>query len=120
MELVISNSGTSFGSSIFLRAPPGIPRLDAIQRRVIMRMFRIAVSAFLAGETLFANAREQKPLTRVDELPGSNFEVREQSPDLCDAGSRQWTGTVNVTADKSMFFCAYSQSQRQWARDSCC
>ncbi|KAI8665317.1 hypothetical protein NCS56_00967400 [Fusarium sp. Ph1] len=76
-----------------------------------MRMFRIAVSAFLAGETLFANAQEQKPLTGVDELPGSNFEVREQSPDLCDAGSRQWTGTVNVTADKSMFFW-YFESRR--------
>jgi hypothetical protein len=39
------------------------------------------------------------------------FTVHEQSSDLCDAGSRQWTGTVNVTADKSMFFCMYEKNE---------
>lgn len=73
-----------------------------------MRLLRIAVSAFFAGETLFVNAQEQKPLAGVDESPSPNFEAREQSPDLCDAGSKQWTGKVNVTADKSMFFCLYA------------
>ncbi|GKU06761.1 carboxypeptidase y a [Fusarium langsethiae] len=47
--------------------------------------------------------QEQKPL--ADGIASEPFfTFREQSSDLCDAGSRQWTGTVNVTADKSMFF----------------
>ncbi|KAH7161837.1 carboxypeptidase Y [Dactylonectria macrodidyma] len=33
-----------------------------------------------------------------------NFSIREQGPELCDAGSRHWTGSVNITKDKSMFF----------------
>ncbi|KAF5022698.1 hypothetical protein F66182_5246 [Fusarium sp. NRRL 66182] len=51
-----------------------------------------------------ALSQEQKPLADKGETTKSSFTVREQSSDLCDAGSRQWTGTVNVTADKSMFF----------------
>lgn len=33
------------------------------------------------------------------------FSITHQSSDICDAGSRQWTGTVSVTEEKSMFFC---------------
>lgn len=76
-----------------------------------MRLLRIAVSAFLAGQGLFVNGQQQKPLIGADEPPRVNFEVRDQSPDVCDAGSRQWTGTVNVTADKSMFFCTYTRAR---------
>ncbi|UPL03494.1 hypothetical protein LCI18_014428 [Fusarium solani-melongenae] len=32
------------------------------------------------------------------------FTLRRQSGTVCDAGSRHWTGTVNVTNEKSMFF----------------
>ncbi|RGP73086.1 hypothetical protein FLONG3_6401 [Fusarium longipes] len=47
--------------------------------------------------------QEQKPLTDKS-ASKSSFTLSEQSSHLCDAGSRQWTGTVNITADKSMFF----------------
>ncbi|RSL82835.1 hypothetical protein CEP52_016863 [Fusarium oligoseptatum] len=40
------------------------------------------------------------------------FTVKQQSANLCDAGSRQWTGTVNVTDEKSMFFW-YFESRHQ-------
>lgn len=33
------------------------------------------------------------------------FSVTQQYSDICDTGSRQWTGTVTVTEEKSMFFC---------------
>jgi hypothetical protein len=36
---------------------------------------------------------------------GHAFTVRKQTSQLCDAGSTQWTGTVKVSADKSLFFC---------------
>ncbi|RSM07636.1 hypothetical protein CDV31_008529 [Fusarium ambrosium] len=55
-----------------------------------------------------ASAQLQKPLSNAHE--DVKFNVREQSPDLCDAGSRYWTGTVNITAEKSMFFW-YFQSR---------
>lgn len=55
-------------------------------------------------------AQDQKPLS--DELVTKPaFTVREQSSDLCDAGARQFTGTVNVTEDKSMFFCTHPSSE---------
>lgn len=117
-ESGISNSGTGFGIlPIFIYAHYQGYRASTRPRDwlAIMRLLRIAVSTFLAGEALFVNAQEQKPLTGIDEPPSSSFEVRGQSPDLCDAGSRQWTGTVNVTADKSMFFCVYAQPQGRCA-----
>lgn len=40
--------------------------------------------------------------------PGPHFSRRKQSPELCDSGSQHWTGTVNVSSEKSMFFCAFS------------
>ncbi|CAG7564369.1 unnamed protein product [Fusarium equiseti] len=49
------------------------------------------------------SCQDQIPLTE-ESAKKPLFTLREQSSDLCDAGSRQWTGTVNVTADKSMFF----------------
>ncbi|KAK7222662.1 hypothetical protein V2G26_010665 [Clonostachys chloroleuca] len=39
--------------------------------------------------------------------PGPHFSRRKQSPELCDSGSQHWTGTVNVSSEKSMFFWYY-------------
>lgn len=33
------------------------------------------------------------------------FTLRKQPKELCDAGSQYWTGVVNVTDHKSIFFC---------------
>ncbi|KAH8590567.1 Alpha/Beta hydrolase protein [Bisporella sp. PMI_857] len=41
----------------------------------------------------------QKPL-----LSKSAFTLREQSDEVCDAGSRQWTGWVDVSEEKRLFF----------------
>ena len=30
---------------------------------------------------------------------------REQNDQVCDAGSRQWTGWINVSEEKRLFFC---------------
>jgi hypothetical protein len=54
--------------------------------------------------------QDQKPLTDGP-VTKPAFTVCEQSSDLCDAGARQFTGTVNVTEDKSMFFCTHSSSE---------
>lgn len=55
-------------------------------------------------------SQDQKPLTDKP-VTKPAFTVREQSSDLCDAGARQFTGTVNVTEDKSMFFCTHPTSE---------
>lgn len=34
-----------------------------------------------------------------------SYTVTEQDDTLCDAGTRQWTGSINVTDKKSIFFC---------------
>lgn len=38
---------------------------------------------------------------------GHAFSIRKQNASLCDAGSTQWTGTIKVSPEKSIFFCAY-------------
>jgi hypothetical protein len=36
---------------------------------------------------------------------GYSWQVKAQNATLCDAGSKQWTGTVKVTPERSLFFC---------------
>ncbi|KAM5343737.1 hypothetical protein ACJ41O_012274 [Fusarium nematophilum] len=69
-----------------------------------MRFLGLAAVLVLASQAVHVSAQDQKPLTEGHETANPSFAVREQSSDLCDAGTRQWTGTVNVTADKAMFF----------------
>ncbi|KAL2209891.1 carboxypeptidase Y [Sarocladium strictum] len=52
------------------------------------------------------------PTRERSSAQGVPFTVREQGPELCDAGSRHWTGTVNVTQHKSIFFW-YFESRHQ-------
>ncbi|EGU86159.1 hypothetical protein FOQG_14759 [Fusarium oxysporum f. sp. raphani 54005] len=59
--------------------------------------------SLLATIINYVAAQDQKPLTGGTAIKPA-FTVREQSFELCDAGARQFTGTVNVTEDKSMFF----------------
>lgn len=35
---------------------------------------------------------------------GHPWTIRSQNASLCDAGSKQWTGTVKVSADRTLFF----------------
>lgn len=59
----------------------------------------------LAAATGYVECHQQKPLGDQKPLSYPTFTIREQKDELCDAASRFWTGTVNITADKSMFFC---------------
>ncbi|KAH7027383.1 Alpha/Beta hydrolase protein [Microdochium trichocladiopsis] len=50
--------------------------------------------------------RQQKPLSKPSTAyatPG-RFTVSEQTEDICNAGGRQWTGWVDVSPEKSLFF----------------
>ncbi|KAI8712240.1 hypothetical protein NCS52_01321700 [Fusarium sp. LHS14.1] len=75
-----------------------------------MRLFRRIPALLLAAIGCPVSAQVQKPMSNVHQ--NVKFDVREQSPDLCDAGSRYWTGTVNITSEKSMFFW-YFQSRNK-------
>ncbi|KAF4452568.1 Carboxypeptidase Y like protein A [Fusarium austroafricanum] len=69
-----------------------------------MRLGPISLS-LLAVIIGHASGQDQKPLAgETGPAANPSFTVRQQPHDLCDTDSRQWTGTVNVTADKSMFF----------------
>lgn len=43
---------------------------------------------------------------------GDNWAVREQYDSACVTGSRQFAGQINVTDDKSMFFCKLIECMR--------
>jgi hypothetical protein len=45
----------------------------------------------------------QKPLSHATESP--KYTLYEQTDEICDAGGRQWTGWVNVSEEKKLFFC---------------
>lgn len=68
-----------------------------------MRLFRRIPVLLLTAMGCLVRGQVQKPMANAHQ--NVKFDVREQSPDLCDAGSRYWTGTVNITSEKSMFFC---------------
>lgn len=52
---------------------------------------------------------QQKPLDSGS--TGARFNVREQSDTVCRAGSRQWTGWIHVSEEKSLFFCKCDDMQ---------
>jgi hypothetical protein len=56
-----------------------------------------------------ASPAGQKPLTSwADSSPPLySFTKVEQSADLCDAGSKFWTGSVQISPEKSMFYCEW-------------
>lgn len=57
------------------------------------------------GSAVFSDV-SQKPLHRGNEGDGEKlFSVREQTEAVCRAGSRQWTGWIHVSDEKSLFFC---------------
>ncbi|KAF4974545.1 hypothetical protein FZEAL_8569 [Fusarium zealandicum] len=70
-----------------------------------MRLLTTTAVVALATMACLVDAQEQKPLTGTHDTARSKFNLREQDSELCDSGARQWTGTVNVTSEKSMFFC---------------
>ncbi|KAH6952182.1 carboxypeptidase Y [Fusarium avenaceum] len=67
--------------------------------------FALAI-AFPSMQKLLSGSARGGGLASIgaDNVGLAPFTVREQGPELCDAGSRHWTGTVNVTDDKSIFF----------------
>jgi hypothetical protein len=38
---------------------------------------------------------------------GNAWSIKAQNSSLCDAGSKQWTGTVKVGDGKALFFCMH-------------
>lgn len=45
----------------------------------------------------------QQPFGHATKLP---YTVKRQYEDLCRAGSKQWTGTIDVGYSRDLFYCA--------------
>lgn len=63
-----------------------------------------------ATKWLVDGPRAQQPIqadSQDGKIQADGWMVQEQDSRVCDAGSRQFTGRVNVTDDKSMFFCTF-------------
>lgn len=41
----------------------------------------------------------------IEPQSGAPFTLSPQTEEICKAGSKQWTGSINVTDDKSIFYC---------------
>ncbi|KAK8055719.1 hypothetical protein PG993_000946 [Apiospora rasikravindrae] len=61
------------------------------------------VPAVLASPVLNLDAA-QRPLSSADLGSGPPYTLREQNDQVCDAGSRQWTGWINVSEEKRLFY----------------
>ncbi|CAG9990018.1 unnamed protein product [Clonostachys byssicola] len=81
-----------------------------------MRLSTVNTALVWAAAVTTVSSQQQQPLTKPPTRTGSNFHVKEQSAALCDAGSRYYTGTVNITTEKSMFFW-YFESRHQPEND---
>lgn len=53
----------------------------------------------------FESLGGQVPISSTSISKGTRFNITEQDQFICDAGSRQWTGWVHVSKEKSLFFC---------------
>ncbi|KAI1266248.1 alpha/beta-hydrolase [Xylariaceae sp. FL1019] len=60
-----------------------------------------SVSAYHGPVAAFDQQR-QKPMSLRKRA--QSYSVKEQNETICDAGSRQWTGWIHVTGEKSLFF----------------
>lgn len=65
----------------------------------------LITSAVAALAIPFDNFGGQAPLGSTSIGKGTRFNVTEQDENICDAGSRQWTGWIHVSDEKSLFFC---------------
>lgn len=45
------------------------------------------------------------PLASAEAKRGVPYTLREQNDQVCDARSRQWTGWIDVSEEKKLFFC---------------
>ncbi|KAK8138060.1 hypothetical protein PG984_001440 [Apiospora sp. TS-2023a] len=61
------------------------------------------VPAALASPAL-GHGTSPGPLPAAGAKRGLPYTLREQNDRVCDAGSRQWTGWINVTEEKRLFF----------------
>ncbi|KAL3418580.1 carboxypeptidase Y [Phlyctema vagabunda] len=75
------------------------------------------ITPILGSQLFFPAARQQIPLNLVDlttkqnqhqkhrvASDGDGFWVKEQGEDICSAGTKQWTGSIDVSEEKSLFF----------------
>ncbi|OJJ01953.1 hypothetical protein ASPVEDRAFT_83474 [Aspergillus versicolor CBS 583.65] len=69
-----------------------------------MKYLTTARWLLLASTLRPTSAQLQIPLTAAHDSSTVAFNVREQTPELCDAGSKYFTGVLNITSEKSMFF----------------
>lgn len=71
------------------------------------------VSGICALANTVISSPTQQPLggSRVgwaDSIDSGNYNRTAQNDTLCDAGSSQWTGFVQVGKDRDMFYCKSS------------
>lgn len=59
-------------------------------------------------DSQFVLGRPSGPFRGTSEASGDNWFAREQYDAVCEAGSRHFAGRVNVTDDKSIFFCQFA------------
>jgi hypothetical protein len=64
------------------------------------------LTGVIAKPAIAFDETAQKPLSHATASP--KYTLYEQSEEICNAGSRQWTGWINVSDEKKLFFCKLS------------
>ena len=57
------------------------------------------------GQQIVRQSQDRLPSGPVQNMEGREFTIIPQGEDICRAGSKQWTGTVNVSNDNALFYC---------------
>jgi hypothetical protein len=61
----------------------------------------------VVAKPIFEHEANQKPLLQAA-AESDKYTIRAQSDEICDAGSRQWTGWIRISDEKRLFFCKLS------------
>ncbi|KAF2431564.1 carboxypeptidase Y [Tothia fuscella] len=73
-------------------------------------LLRIIVSLCLFGTTFAADLPAPNKLNGTSSL-GHAWNIKAQNDTLCDAGGKQWTGTVKVAPERTLFFWFFESRQ---------
>ena len=75
---------------------------------ILVSLFAVGLSALSNGQSPLNIDHDSFRTFLHHEFPSHSIRIKEQNDNICDAGSKQYTGWLDFDG-KHMFFCMYTQ-----------
>lgn len=74
---------------------------------IFASLFAVGLSALSNGQSVLDIEHESFRTFQHHEIPSHSIRIKEQNNNICNAGSKQYTGWLDFDG-KHMFFCMYT------------